>query len=125
MFGQNSMTTPGHVIDGLSNTLALGETMRTHGNNSTTDLTNMGFAWAMRGLSMNGIDPQGGINIWATASSRVFVGRVFPQKPAASLHPGGCHFVTADGAIHFFSQDAAAIVLLHLARMADEKVSWP
>jgi type II secretory pathway pseudopilin PulG len=124
MFGQNSTTTPGHVIDGLSNTFAIGETTRTHGTNSTAT-TNKGFAWAIRGWIMWGVDPGGGINIWADVSGSKLAGRVEPNRAAASLHPGGCHFVTADGAIHFFSQDTGTTVLEALARMADEKVLWP
>jgi type II secretory pathway pseudopilin PulG len=122
MFGQNSMTTPGHVIDGLSNTFALAETMRSQGTGSS-----FGVTWSMRGWNMFGIDPEGGINIWTlnTTSTRLLIGTVVPQRPAASLHPGGSHVVTADGAIHFFSQDTQSNVLESLSRMADEKVFWP
>jgi prepilin-type N-terminal cleavage/methylation domain-containing protein len=122
MFGQNSMTTPGHVIDGLSNTFALAETMRSQGTGGS-----FGFAWAMRGWSMFGIDPEGGINIWTlnTTGTRLLIGTVVPRFPAASLHPGGSHFVTADGATHFFAESTDRPVLESLSRMADEKVSWP
>lgn len=122
MFGQNSMTTPGHVVDGLSNTFAVGETTRRH-------RTGKGFAWGLRGYLMAGVDPTSGLNLWTTdtavtASDRFGMVAVW-REAAASMHPGGCHFATADGAIHFFSQDTGISVLQSLARVADGKVFWP
>lgn len=122
MFGQNSMTTPGHVVDGLSNTFALGETTRFH-------RTGKGFAWGMRAYLMAGVDPTSGLNIWTTDTA-VPAGDRFGmvatwRSSAASMHPGGCHFVTADGAVHFFAQETGITVLQSLSRIADGKVMWP
>lgn len=122
MFGQNSMTTPGHVLDGLSNTFALGETTRFH-------RIGRGVAWGMRANLMAGVDPVRGVNLWTTDTA-VAAGDRFGmvarwREAAASMHPGGCHFVTADGATHFFSQETGLTVLQSLTRIADEKVLWP
>jgi prepilin-type processing-associated H-X9-DG protein len=114
MFGQHSNTKPASVTDGLSNTLAIGETTKHHVNGS-------GFAWAFRGWVMVGIDPMsgsspvnGGINVWnqpwvhPTWQSPPFVplrGRARSWwVAAASLHPGGAQFGMADGSVQFISE---------------------
>lgn len=119
MFGQNSMTTPGHVIDGLSNTFAMGETTVWH-------RVGKGFAWGYRCTTMQGIDPKR-INDWTTnVTTPPVLGQLANhQHSAGSLHPGGCHFVTGDGAVHFFSEGTDQTTLVNLTQMRDGKVTWP
>jgi type II secretory pathway pseudopilin PulG len=120
MFGQNSLTTPGHVIDGLSNTFAMAETTVFH-------FSGAGFTWGQRCHTMQGIDPQR-INDWTSnvPAHQVRVGMLAShQHSAGSLHPGGCHFVTGDGAVHFFSELTDQNTLQSLVKMRDGKVTWP
>jgi prepilin-type N-terminal cleavage/methylation domain-containing protein/prepilin-type processing-associated H-X9-DG protein len=122
MFGENSITTPGTALDGLSNTFAFGETTKYHRNGRA-------FAWAYRTWVMTGIDPahptQPGINLWSTPS--------WPSPPdvpvkgqirtwwsaAGSLHPGGCQFAMGDGSVRFVQQTTSATVLTRVSRMRD------
>lgn len=120
IFGQNSRTTAGHVRDGLSNVMTMGETTVYH-------VMGQGFAWGYRCHTMQGIDVSG-INDW--------VSQVHPQTPvvgriarhrfsAGSLHPGGCHFLFGDGTIRFVAETADPAVLRTLARMRDGQTLWP
>jgi prepilin-type N-terminal cleavage/methylation domain-containing protein/prepilin-type processing-associated H-X9-DG protein len=125
MFGENSTTRVADVTDGLSNTLALGETTRFHVNGSA-------FAWAYRTWVMTGIDPGAsdpGINHW-------HLPHVHPQwqnppftpiygrtrtwwAAAASMHPGGCNFVLGDGSVRFVAESTDAVTLERLSSIAD------
>jgi prepilin-type N-terminal cleavage/methylation domain-containing protein len=129
MFGENSDTTPGDVIDGMSNTLAIGETTKWHVNGSA-------FAWAYRAWVMTGVDPAGGnpgINLWhlplvhPTWESPPYTpirGRTRTWwSAAASLHPGGCNFTIGDGSVNFISETIDVILLENLARMGSGQVS--
>jgi prepilin-type processing-associated H-X9-DG protein len=129
MFGENSQTRPGSVLDGLSNTFAFGETTKWHQNGNA-------FAWAYRTWVMTGIDPahstDGGINRWhlphvhPTWQSPPYTpmrGRVRTWwSPAASLHPGGCQFVMGDGSVRFIRETTSLTVLTRLSRMKDGEV---
>jgi prepilin-type N-terminal cleavage/methylation domain-containing protein len=124
MFGENSTTGAGDVIDGLSHTFAFGETTLDNANGTCP-------AWAYRGWVQVGVDPGAGINIWMSSwthppspdSNRPPPehGRVGSWSWPGSLHPGGCNFVLGDGSARFFSEDTALVVLERLAVMADEK----
>jgi prepilin-type N-terminal cleavage/methylation domain-containing protein len=114
MFGQNSRTTSGHVRDGITNVLAFGETTVLH-------YTGQGVAWGHRCHMMYGIDPTD-INNWTSnvPAGKGRVGQVgITSRPAASLHPGGCHFVMGDGAVRFFSELTSGAVMNELARIRD------
>ncbi|MBN2294872.1 MAG: DUF1559 domain-containing protein [Pirellulales bacterium] len=133
MFGEESATTMAQVQDGLTNTFMLGETTKWHVNGRA-------FAWAYRGHVMTGIDPyysevNAGINLWhmpwvhPTWQSPPFVpvvGRVRTWwSPAASLHPGGCHFAMGDGSVRFVSETIDKLLLKYSTYMADgESTQW-
>jgi prepilin-type N-terminal cleavage/methylation domain-containing protein len=120
LFGENSRTGLADVKDGASNTIAVCET--------TLDVINgNGNCWGYRGWVMNGIDPActqqsgRGINIWFRAGrpeSRI-PGQLGSWGWPGSNHPGGSHFVFADGSAHFLSQSTAFTVLSTLARYQD------
>lgn len=131
MFGEESETTIAQVTDGLSNTFMVGETTRWHQNGRA-------FAWAYRGHVMTGIDPydenfsgrDAGINMWSMPwtdpswqSYSPVVGHVQEWwSCAASLHPGGSHFVMGDGSVQFISEDINKLMLRNLTRMADGEI---
>jgi len=125
MFGENSTTTPAHVRDGLSNTFMMTErTLRSVTNRDSS------ANWAYRGSQQVGLDPVGdycsaavpvqGLNVWMN-------GHIVPPKVGirgcwyrvASLHPGGCNFVFADGSVRFITEDVPVATLDSLSRMAD------
>ncbi len=129
MFGENSATRVANVTDGLSNTLAVGETTRYHVNGNS-------FAWAYRAWVMAGIDPTRGINHWhepwvdATWQCPPYnpaFGRLRSWWCAAgSMHPGGCNFVMGDGSVRFIGEATNPTTLSYLTIMDDSQpVSVP
>lgn len=120
MFGENSDTRVGDVLDGTSKTIALCETL--------FDVVNgMCPAWAYRGWVQTGIDPPGyinGINDWG--------GGIWTLDPkpgvlgtwgcAGSMHTGGCFFVFGDGSVHFLDEETDITVLERMSAMADGQV---
>ncbi len=127
-FGENSNSTLARVTDGASNTLAFGETTRHHVNGRA-------FAWGYRAWVMVGIDPGGenpGINIWDLPLSGPNLEDLPPPTighvrtwwaPAASLHPGGCHFALLDGSVHFLSEDTDPDLLESLCTIAGGEIT--
>ncbi len=131
MFGEESATTMAQVKDGLTHTFMLGETTKWHQNGCA-------FAWAYRGHVMVGIDPyydaaNAGINLWhmpwvdpgwQSPPYSPVTGRVRTWwSPAASLHPGGCHFAMGDGSVRFVSETIEKLMLKYSACMADGKAA--
>ncbi len=121
MFGENSTTTISQVSDGLSNTLAIGETTRYHRNGAA-------FAWAYRAWVMCGIDPAGKLNMWIDPGTALwmpdvgYLGRLRTWwYPAGSCHPGGCNFTLGDGSVRFLSQTIESRTLNWLTYMADNQ----
>lgn len=119
MFGENSTTTTSHVVDGLSNTLAFGETTRYHRNGAA-------FAWAYRAWVMCAVDPAGRINMWLAPATWpappdvAYFGQLRTWwYPAGSLHPGGCFFALGDGSVRFVSETVDSTTLNNLTVMAD------
>ena len=124
MFGENSTTTAAQVSDGLSNTIAAGETTLDNANGRCP-------AWAYRGWVQVGVDPGQGINVWASnwtdppnpGRAPPQPGRVGSWSWAGSHHPGGCNFVFADGSVQFINEDTPLPVMERLAVMADGNVA--
>jgi prepilin-type N-terminal cleavage/methylation domain-containing protein/prepilin-type processing-associated H-X9-DG protein len=119
MFGENSTTRLTDVSDGLSTTIAFGETTLEVYNGRTA-------SWGYRGWVMTGIDLRYGINNWSFTSTTgpipPIVGRLGSWGRAGSLHAGGAHFCFADGSVHFINQDTNITLLTYLGYMADGHV---
>ena len=128
MFGENSNARLAEVTDGLSNTLAIGETTRWHVNGAA-------LSWAYRAWVMTGIDPgtvDPGINhwhlphvdpTWQSPPYNPVPGRIRSYWAAAgSLHPGGCYFGLGDGSVRFLSQQTDLTTLERLCSMGDGEV---
>jgi len=118
MFGENSTTRATNVTDGLSNTVAVAETLRDVYNGDTA-------AWGYRDWVMVGIDiGENPLNAWQ------WPGRIAdPRRSqlrnyahAGSLHGDGIHVLMADGSTHYLSDSTDPIVLERLAAMADDQV---
>jgi prepilin-type N-terminal cleavage/methylation domain-containing protein len=120
MFGENSDTRTGQVTDGLSSTIAFGETTLENANGTCP-------AWAYRGWVQVGVDPAQGINIWVSSwtnpphplGTPPRLGRVGSWSWPGSLHPGGCFFTFGDGSVRFTSESTSSVVLERQSVMAD------
>ena len=97
-----------HILDGLSNTLAIGEVL---GGGQGTFAGHFWVSWLL-------LDTRDGINgpftivggSWAAnEAAGNYTG--FRDTGFASRHPGGCHFGFGDGSVHFFSELIAQNVL--------------
>jgi prepilin-type N-terminal cleavage/methylation domain-containing protein/prepilin-type processing-associated H-X9-DG protein len=126
MFGENSDTRIAQVTDGLSNTIAFGETTLDNVNGRCP-------AWAYRGWVQVGVDPAQGINIWTSPwtyppnadpnRARPTPGRVGSWSWPGSLHPSGCNFTYGDGSVHFVNEDTPRVIMQSLAMMADGQLT--
>ena len=124
----NSRTTFGHIIDGASNTILIGERTSKRGfndirnepseqqgaiwigsvnHNNATNVAWGGWAWA--GEAANVEDP----------TRNVINGQNYGEAVATSEHVGGAVVSFADGSAHFLSENLANQVLANLASMAD------
>jgi prepilin-type N-terminal cleavage/methylation domain-containing protein len=116
LFGDNSRASIKDCTDGTSNTLMIGETKFDVYNGD-------GTPWAYRNWLQDGVDPTYGINNYFYTTS---VPNTHPRLASwgysGSYHDGGAHFVLADGAVRFLSQNLDASLVSRLSRMADGQV---
>ena len=125
MFGENSATSIAQALDGMSQTIAVGETTLDllNGAYPPTPSQSSGHAWGYRNWCMVGIDMSGGINQWDWPNFIPSVPRRFGQVGgwyyAGSNHPGGANFLFGDGHVKFIQQTAAIGILSRLGSMAD------
>ena len=127
IFGENSQTRLTDVLDGTSNTLAIGEQTTT--NYDGVAWTNgQASAWAYRAWVHIGIDPTiwgSGLNKWSnnwgalpTRHRGVLESWAYP----GSLHTSGVQFALADGSIRFLKESTDLTTLERLSAMADGQV---
>ncbi len=107
------------VKDGTSNTFMIGEV-----TGAGPD-TNAGHYWA----TLDVLDTVDGIN-----GPNTVIGGSWPTTPLnlvfdgvrytgfSSYHPGGCHFLLADGSVNFFQEDMAAKVVAQLTTRAGGEI---
>lgn len=118
MFFQRSRVRLRDVTDGTSKTFIVGESI--NGVPGTTafgrDGLYLGFYW----VTWNVLDTHNGINY------PLQNGWKWNYNPAdmgfASYHPGGCHFLYADGSAHFLSQDLDQATLTALTTRAGHEI---
>lgn len=109
---QHSKVHTGQITDGTSNTLMVGEVMG-YGRDS-----HAAYWWA----TWNVMDTNNGINLPLRVPPR----GLFDSAEAgfASFHPGGAHFLFADGSATFLSEDIDQVLLSALStRNGEETLS--
>lgn len=116
MFGEDSNTQRSHVRDGMSQTIAVAETLYDVYNGRCP-------AWGYRGWVMVGIDVgRYGLNRWHwppyLATPRP--GQLRSWGHAGSLHQGGAYMLYADSSVHFTSETTDSVLLESLSTMAGE-----
>jgi prepilin-type N-terminal cleavage/methylation domain-containing protein len=99
------------ITDGTSNTLMFGEVT---GGGEGTNNAQFWITWDV-------LDTRDGINGPFTIPGGGVYG--FRTTGVSSFHPGGCHFVLADGSVHFFSEGLDALALATLTTRAGEEPS--
>jgi prepilin-type N-terminal cleavage/methylation domain-containing protein/prepilin-type processing-associated H-X9-DG protein len=109
---QRSKTKTGKITDGTSQTLLVGEVI------SSTDQTRVnfpghsGYFW----VTWNLVDTHLGIN--PSTVHKGYLPGVPDEEGFASYHPGGCHFVFADGHVQFITDDIGPLVLAAMSTRA-------
>ena len=119
MFGENTAFRDKDVTDGLSNTVAFAETLRTIYNGYTP-------AWAYRGWVMLGIDlGENKINVytWPGVIANPERSRLKWYSSAGSMHGNGANIVMADGSVHYLTEETEPQVLEAVSTMAGEEVA--
>jgi hypothetical protein len=106
----NSRVTSGHVRDGLSNTLLVGETRYVSHSWLNSAKVEPNYAVPMQ---LAGTNQQ--INLFPATST----GWEYSSRAFGSYHAGGCFFVLGDGSVHFLSQGIDINLLRGLGQRAD------
>ncbi|MBN73903.1 MAG: prepilin-type cleavage/methylation domain-containing protein [Gimesia sp.] len=120
MFGLDACCQIRDVKDGMSNTVAVGETIRWTFNGVSP-------TWGHAKWVGNGVDLAygNGINYWKCCSwysppnVSGTVGRLGDWSTVGSLHTGGAHVLMGDGAVRFISENLDATTRNNLAYIAD------
>lgn len=128
MFGANSAASFRDVTDGLSNTIAVVETLRDIKNGNglpwgTCDHTARGGVFLRDTAGWNG-----GINAWiccpwgTNPMSNTSTTSLADHQRPGSLHRGGCHVVLGDGAVRFISENIDSGTLVALSTILNGEV---
>jgi len=114
MFGENSTTRITDIVDGSSNTIALGGMTYTVENGQTG-------AWAYRGWVQTGVDMGFGLNVWAVSPLRP--GVLAQWGTGGSYHTSGAQIAMGDGSVRFITQSTTAVLLDQMATIAGGEVA--
>jgi prepilin-type N-terminal cleavage/methylation domain-containing protein/prepilin-type processing-associated H-X9-DG protein len=106
VFGANYCCAIHDIKDGTSNTLAVGEVT---GAGTGTHVANVWMGW-------NLLDTRDGVNGFYTVPGGTYPSGLIGSESTgfASFHPGGCHFLLADGSVQFLSHNIAQNLLTAL-----------
>lgn len=118
MFGENSNARAKSVTDGLSNTVAMVETLRDVYDGE-------GPAWGYRGWVMVGVDlPMFEINKWLAPGviQEPRRSQLRAWGHGGSLHGDGLQVLMADGSVQYLLESTDRSVLRLLVQMADYQV---
>ena len=129
MFGNNNSSRIRDVTDGMSNTVAVVETMRdvTNGNGvlwGTCDHTSRGGVrfditgggWSA-GINAHECCPWGANPYTSTSTVRLS-----SHQAPGSLHVGGCHVLMGDGRVRFISENINDLTRVYLSSISGGEV---
>jgi prepilin-type processing-associated H-X9-DG protein len=114
IYYRNSTTTPANITDGLSQTMAFGESLGwLHVNGSREyEISWMGSGTEITKLGLSPIYNSAG-------GSEATSGNDYSNHQFRSMHPGIVNFAFADGSVHAISQTSDFDTYIYLSGMAD------
>jgi prepilin-type N-terminal cleavage/methylation domain-containing protein/prepilin-type processing-associated H-X9-DG protein len=116
VFYQNSQTKISHILDGSSNTLAIGECMYDERTGKTACTWVAMSGWVPPGASTNTVRISD--VMWWVDQATAQVNGTAPQA-FSSRHPGGALFGFCDGSVRFFRNGADPNAVRYLAGRED------